>query len=572
MPPNNKKSSNKKKGSSNNNNNYNNISSSNAMPRPNAAGHFGPGNTGHGVVDEGPLEFYSEPTEHRQVPSMSMDQDSMKRSVLSLSNPSATAKRFARAYQLVESMEAGAELLRCRYGADGNQGDICIDVLKRDRDYIKHCVSLIQANVLTDQRVGVSAFIYHKFPLPSCRNAVRWLAPLEGKDSKIQLGNLNSESFVIMLATAIVLAMTTSPHPCLRILHELRIHAVGNFAELTWKELEMMELDSLATEPTEASLRFALGMVGVKMARRLYRQRDDRQASPFSKPLTTKVLLDSIETFARDQCTFRPTSGAGFWNLGWLAQQSVAKRGVHPLEGAAEMLGLMKQCIAVADVEDDDFLKAGARIEAAMCMVLGADGIVGYTVLGKEQGQAQRDMRSDKSRSAQQVAEDVTILPLRVFGETDEIRYACVEYEKRRMSTGVPATEIESGEKLIVPRWEVLKLWNEAMVSYDSIKRWGYECFVYGEVGGWDLVVDFLQRTNKNRVGQYASAPLVPGFPSARDKGHGESYNTGCAFCGKTDGKSIMKCSRCKAASYCSKDCQKGDWKKHKAVCKLLEK
>jgi hypothetical protein len=227
------------------------------------------------------------------------------------------------------------------------------------------------------------------------------------------------------------------------------------------------------------------------------------------------------------------------------------------------MLGLMKQCFVLADTEDDDFLKAGARIEAAMCMVLGADGIVGYNVLGDQQGQAQRDMRSQQSRGGQKA--------LRVFGDTDEIRYACVDYEKRRMSSGVPPTTQEPGETLIIPRWEVLKLWNEAMSAYDSIERWGHECCVYGEGAGWNIVVLFLQRTSHLEVGQYAPAPLDPGIPKVRDKGHGEAHCPGCAFCGKKDG-SFMKCSRCKAANYCSKECQKGDWKKHKGACKLLAK
>ena len=515
--------------------------------------------------------LYCKPTKHRQVPNMSMDGALFRSSVLGVSNPSATAKRFVHAYELVDAMEANAELLGSRYDV-GNHGDWSIDDLKQDPVYLKQCVSLIQANALTDQRVGISAFIYSTFPLPSCWSAVTKLAPLEGKDSQIQLGNLNADSFVILLATAIVLAVTTSPHPCLRILHELRIHAECNFAERTWKELESMQVDALATKPTEASLRFALAMVGIKTARRLYRQRDDRQSDPNSKPVTSKVLLDSIETFARDQCKFRPSCGTGYWNLGWIAQQSVAKRGVHPLEGAAEMLALMKHCFAIADVENDDFLKAGARIDAAMCMVLGADGIVGYKVLGDQKGQAQRDMRSDKSRRVQQLG-NTAIAPLRVSGDTDEITFACVEYEKRRMSSGVPTTTQEPGESLIVPRWEVLKLWNEAMSAYDSIKRWGHECFVYGEVGGWDIVVDFLQRTNHMQVGQYAPAPLVPGFQTLRDRGcDGEPHRTGCVFCGKIDGATIMKCSRCKASSYCSKDCQKKDWKKHKAVCNLLKK
>ena len=175
MPSNNKKSSKKKKSNNNNTNNSN-------------AGRFVPGSTGHGVVDdeEGPLEFSSKPAEHRPVPNMSIDADAMKASVLSVSNPSATTKRFVRAYQLVESMEAGAKLLASRYDVGNQQQqDISIDVLKQDRDYIQYCVSLIEANALTDQRVGVTAFIYHKFPLPSCWAATTKLAPLEGKDSQI---------------------------------------------------------------------------------------------------------------------------------------------------------------------------------------------------------------------------------------------------------------------------------------------------------------------------------------------------------------------------------------------------
>jgi hypothetical protein len=44
-----------------------------------------------------------------------------------------------------------------------------------------------------------------------------------------------------------------------------------------------------------------------------------------------------------------------------------------------------------------------------------------------------------------------------------------------------------------------------------------------------------------------------------------------CLICGKhaqPDGLDLMTCSRCHEAKYCSRDCQRADWKKHKGVCK----
>jgi hypothetical protein len=553
MPPNNKKkSSNKKKTSKNNA----------SRQHDGVAGEL-----------QETRDFYSKPTEHRKLPTRSPDGLLLESAVLGVSNPSATAKRFVQAYQLVDCMQANADILGITYGARGDDtrvDDVLMYELKNDVIYMKQCVSLIQAMYLTDMRTSISGVIFQNFPLPIgwCNFPV--LAPLEGKDSKIQLGKLDVESFVVLLASAISLALTTTPHYALRILHELRIQAEGNFPELIWENLESIQVEPIATKPNEASLRFTLSIVGIKMARHLYREREERQIHPGVKPVSTKVLLNSVETFARDQIKFRPTCGAGYRVLGWIAMQSVAKRGVNPLEGAAEMLAIMKQCMAIADTEDDDILKAVARIEAAMCIIYGAEGIVEYR---DRQGQAQRDLRSDKSRREQQVGV-VTFDSLRVFGATDEIRQKCVEYEKRRMSSGVPSTTLEPGERWILPRWEVLKLWNEAMSAYDAIARWGHECFVYSETSGWGLVVNFLQRTEHLEIGVYAQVGVVPGFPVARDTGDrdGESLCTGCAFCRKIDCPSVMKCSRCKSASYCSKECQKGDWKDHKAVCELLKR
>ena len=46
-----------------------------------------------------------------------------------------------------------------------------------------------------------------------------------------------------------------------------------------------------------------------------------------------------------------------------------------------------------------------------------------------------------------------------------------------------------------------------------------------------------------------------------------EYYCTTCEACGL---KASMKCSACKKVSYCCKEHQVLDWKRHKSVCKGL--
>lgn len=47
-----------------------------------------------------------------------------------------------------------------------------------------------------------------------------------------------------------------------------------------------------------------------------------------------------------------------------------------------------------------------------------------------------------------------------------------------------------------------------------------------------------------------------------------------CLKCGAATtkaGNSLLKCAKCKTAQYCSPDCQKKDWKKHKQMCKQTQ-
>ena len=44
-------------------------------------------------------------------------------------------------------------------------------------------------------------------------------------------------------------------------------------------------------------------------------------------------------------------------------------------------------------------------------------------------------------------------------------------------------------------------------------------------------------------------------------------WSSACIVCDRTDG--TKQCGRCKLTSYCSRNCQKADWPRHKAVCTL---
>jgi hypothetical protein len=45
-----------------------------------------------------------------------------------------------------------------------------------------------------------------------------------------------------------------------------------------------------------------------------------------------------------------------------------------------------------------------------------------------------------------------------------------------------------------------------------------------------------------------------------------------CYVCKKAPESKLLKCNRCKLMRYCGAECQKKDWGRHKAVCKLVEK
>ena len=123
-------------------------------------------------------------------------------------------------------------------------------------------------------------------------------------------------------------------------------------------------------------------------------------------------------------------------------------------------------------------MRAASRLEAAACIVAGGSGIVAYKVLGGQSGYAQRDMRSEKTRGVQSLLSGkakVGHYHINAYGDTAAVQRAILANERRRMDTGISPTQLARGEEMLIPRWDVLKLWNDAMKGpYDTICKFGF--------------------------------------------------------------------------------------------------
>jgi ABC-type multidrug transport system ATPase subunit len=140
-----------------------------------------------------------------------------------------------------------------------------------------------------------------------------------------------------------------------------------------------------------------------------------------------------------------------------------------------------------------------------------------------------------------------------------------MEKGKRRYEQSVPTAYIEPGKDLLVPRWEVLQLWNEAMGFCDKVCLVNHGHVVYGETGDWDIVSELLERTSHCRVDQYGT-PARNGFESDRDRGFAYTRAQECPSA-ESERQKSQQCSRFKLVFYCTRECQVADWKNRKPNC-----
>ncbi|MCJ1288093.1 hypothetical protein MMC26_007447 [Xylographa opegraphella] len=85
----------------------------------------------------------------------------------------------------------------------------------------------------------------------------------------------------------------------------------------------------------------------------------------------------------------------------------------------------------------------------------------------------------------------------------------------------------------------------------------------------WELAAKYAVRA---AISPSFSVPFVEqSFQGNNEAGRVASTKADCRSCGKSGsddgGKGLLKCSRCQAVRYCSVECQRTDWKRHKEEC-----
>jgi hypothetical protein len=199
-----------------------------------------------------------------------------------------------------------------------------------------------------------------------------------------------------------------------------------------------------------------------------------------------------------------------------------------------EFYNLMADCCLLADKADDDFYRAEAGVEAAMGLVLGGKPIVGYSVKSGAKVQVLRDFDLTLDDS------DVGTLQMPIGAPTPDSAREASEKEMKRLNDKVTPTMLEPGETVIVPHWEVTRIWNFAMKSHSRLEIFEYGQYVYGETIGWDIGEGFLKGKCGSLVPMlYITCPQV-GFLNTRDKG-----SFPCDHCGKVE-SNLQRCARCK--------------------------
>ena len=79
----------------------------------------------------------------------------------------------------------------------------------------------------------------------------------------------------------------------------------------------------------------------------------------------------------------------------------------------------------------------------------------------------------------------------------------------------------------------------------------------------WESATPFVTRI---AISPIFEVPYVQGFGGIDEELDG--HRDKCTRCGGRGKPKLLVCGACKTTKYCSAECQKEDWKKHRAICK----
>lgn len=77
-------------------------------------------------------------------------------------------------------------------------------------------------------------------------------------------------------------------------------------------------------------------------------------------------------------------------------------------------------------------------------------------------------------------------------------------------------------------------------------------------------------RASRGAVLVEACCPCGAAITTVVAKNVGAQVCTGCGKAGAADAP-LQVCAGCRADKYCSRECQRADWKVHKGVCRALQ-
>ena len=265
--------------------------------------------------------------------------------------------------------------------ASNSESPLDVEDLVHTAGFLHACSAFVQAMCLTDARMEVSSgsgksWSVGGFELPRPPDIIFHITddPPPEDRSATQLSSVGPHTFVILLTAAWGAYFGGLFNLALRTANELERH-LEVFAAGAPNEAALEAEPSLFCGLTVGKLRAALGCIGIKLSKQLYRMDEaDRvpDGAPFKRRLernegamSTPRLLQHAERYARLHMQGQPESPVGAFALAWASRQR--------RDGLVDATKWAREAVRLADAAQEDVVRATARIDLAAFLIGGGE-------------------------------------------------------------------------------------------------------------------------------------------------------------------------------------------------------